>query len=132
MIRKFSFLLLVLTLQAIAAGSNNQPDGFREKLASMIKSGDVKGIAGDFDVMVDLAIPGNSATCSKAQATRILQSFFEQNTVKNFRIERNGTADDGSEYFAGTLDTSKKRFTLSVRYRARGDKNLIYQFRIVE
>ena len=123
--------ILVLTIlmifsYALVAG----PDETAGQVISAIQAGNSQDISKYFNSMVDLTVPGYDDTYSKAQAGQILKEFFTQNTVKAFKVTKQGTSPDGSQYTIGSLETSKKNYRVYFLIKTAAGQNLIQQFQV--
>ena len=107
------FNLMVLILPVfLLMGFNTVPgpDDTASQVAAALQAGNAADVAKNFNTMVDLTLPGFDDTYSKIQAGAILKDFFTQNPVKSFKITRQGSSPDGSQYTIGSLETGKKFF----------------------
>ena len=123
--------ILVLTILMIfsytlVAG----PEETAGQVISAIQAGNSQDISKYFNSMVDLTVPGYDDTYSKAQAGQILKEFFTQNTVKAFKVTKQGTSPDGSQYTIGSLETSKKNYRVYFLIKTVAGQNLIQQFQV--
>ena len=100
------------------------------QVISAIQAGNSQDISKYFNSMVDLTVPGYDDTYSKAQAGQILKEFFTQNTVKAFKVTKQGTSPDGSQYTIGSLETSKKNYRVYFLIKTVAGQNLIQQFQV--
>jgi len=73
-----------------------------DEVATAIKSGDVSNVAKYFNSTLDLTVPDNEGTYSKAQAAMILKEFFSKNPPNSFLLNHQGSSNDGSLYAIGT------------------------------
>ena len=78
-----------------------------EDIASAIRSANAPALAKYFNSSIDLSLPGNEITCSKAQAEQIVRDFFAKNPPKSFKINHQGASKDGSQFFIGTYVSAK-------------------------
>ena len=101
-------------------------------VANAIQSGNAAEVSKHFNTMVDLTLPGNDDSYSKAQAGQILKDFFSQNPVKAFKITKQGVSPDGSYYVIGSLETAKKTFRIYFIIKTSSGQNLIHQFQAQE
>lgn len=100
------------------------------KVSEALKKGDAAGVAVYFMPQVDLALPDNDKTYSKADAQKALATFFVQNTVKNFAVKHQGTSKLDDQYRIGVLNTGKGDFRVTFFMRKSGDVILIKQLKI--
>lgn len=108
------------------------PEETATQVASAIQAGNAAEISKYFNSMVDLTLPGYDDSYSKAQAGQIMKEFFSQNPVKSFKITRQGSSPDGSQYSIGSLDTGKKVFRVYFLIKSVNGQNLLQQLQVQE
>mgnify|MGYP002079185367 FL=1 len=108
------------------------PEETTTQVATAIQAGNAAEVARHFNAMIDLTLPGYDDTYSKAQASQILKDFFTQNPVKSFKITRQGSSPDGSQYAIGSLETGKKIFRVYFIIKTVGGQNLLQQLQVQE
>ena len=133
--KKNSFILILLMVQAFllmgflpAAG----PEETAVLVTSAIQAGNATEVSKYFNSMVDLTLPGYDDTYSKTQAGQIMKDFFSQNPVKVFKITRQGSSPDGSQYSIGSLDTGKKVFRVYFLIKSVNGQNFVHQLQVQE
>ncbi len=102
------------------------------QVAAALQAGNASEVAKNFNAMVDLTLPGYDETYSKTQAGQILKDFFTQNPVKSFKITRQGSSPDGSQYAIGTLEAGKKVFRVYFIIKSVNGQNLVHQLQVQE
>jgi hypothetical protein len=131
--KKRSFLLYILICQTLLLLGNRAvagPDETTALIAAAIRAGNAAEVSGHFNSMVDLTVPGYDDTYSKAQAGQILKEFFLQNPVKTFKITKQGSSPDGSQYAIGSLETTRKTYRIYFLIKTVGGQNLVQQFQV--
>jgi hypothetical protein len=108
------------------------PEETSAQVAAAIQAGNAAEVAKNFNAMVDLTLPGYDDTYSKTQAGQILKDFFTQNPVKSFKVTRQGSSPDGSQYTIGSLETGKKIFRVYFIIKAVNGQNLVQQLQVQE
>ena len=108
------------------------PEETSAQVAAAIQAGNAAEVAKNFNAMVDLTRPGYDDTYSKTQAGQILKDFFTQNPVKSFKVTRQGSSPDGSQYTIGSLETGKKIFRVYFIIKAVNGQNLVQQLQVQE
>ena len=108
------------------------PEETATQVASAIQAGSATEVAKYFNAMIDLTLPGYDDTYSKTQAGQIMKEFFSQNPVKSFKITRQGSSPDGSQYSIGSLDTGKKVFRVYFLIKSVNGQNLVHQLQVQE
>jgi len=108
------------------------PEETATQVASAIQAGNAVEISKYFNSMIDLTLPGYDDSYSKTQAGQIMKEFFSQNPVKSFKITRQGSSPDGSQYSIGSLDTGKKVFRVYFLIKSVNGQNLVHQLQVQE
>lgn len=93
-----------------------------------LKTGNAHETANYFDNTVEITLPGKSVSGNKQQAESMLQDFFKDNPVKDFRIihqSKNGS----SEYCIGTLTTASGVFRTTIYTKEKSGDALIQELR---
>lgn len=103
-----------------------------KQIISAISGGNAQELSKYFNSMVDCGITGVEDTYSKAQASRIIQAFFDKYPVKSIKISKKGTSADASQYSIGELDAGGKVFRLYYLLKKSAGTYLIQQFQIQE
>lgn len=80
-----------------------------EEVIEAVSNGNSRELARHFGTNIDLAIPGNEGTFSKAQAELIMRNFFSENRPVSFTVNHQGASRDGSLYVIGTYETTRNR-----------------------
>jgi len=122
--------LLTFTLLLLLSLSGWAQADITPKVSEALKKGDAAGVAVYFMPQVDLALPENDKSLSKAEAQKALAGFFVQNTVKNFAVKHQGTSKLDDQYRIGVLNTGKGDFRVTFFMRKSGDVILIKQLKI--
>jgi hypothetical protein len=110
----------------------DQPEETNRKIISAVTAGNAGDLSTYFNTMVDCGIMGNEDTYSKAQATRIIQDFFDKYPVKSLKITKQGTSGDGSQFSIGDLDAGGKTFRLFYLLKKISGIYVIQQFQVQE
>ncbi len=133
LMRKYFFKIILVMFPVVfwtgfkaAAG----PEETASQVAAAIQAGNAADVAKYFNSMVDLTLPGYDESYSKTQAGQIMKEFFAQNPVKSFKITRQGSSPDGSQYSIGSLDTGKKIFRVYFLIKSVNGQNLIHQLQV--
>ena len=120
-------ILLLLGFTAVSG-----PEETATQVATAIQANNAAEVAKNFNAMVDLTLPGYDDTYSKTQAGQILKDFFAQNPVKSFKVTRQGSSPDGSQYTIGSLETGKKVFRVYFIIKTVNGQNLVQQLQVQE
>jgi hypothetical protein len=129
-LKLIAFVIPVFLCMGLTAFSG--PEETATQVAAAVQSGNAAEVTKYFNAMVDLTIPGYDDTYSKTQAGQILKDFFSQNPVKSFKITRQGTSPDGSQYTIGSLEAGKKVYRVYFIIKTVGSQNLVQQLQVQE
>jgi len=111
-IKRLSVLMLgfLLFISVPAIGQNTVND-VKEKAIAALKNGDVEQFTALFNNPIDVSLPYNDDSYSKAQAKVIVQKFLLQYKVKSFELKQTGTSSGGSIFVIGVYTaTNGKTF----------------------
>jgi antitoxin component YwqK of YwqJK toxin-antitoxin module len=97
-------------------------------IVSAIKSGNAAEVSKYFDNSVEITLPDKSNSYSKSQAQLVLQEFFKNNPVKDFKIIHQ-SENEGSEYCIGNLTTTNGVFRTTIFVKQKGQKDLVQELR---
>lgn len=117
----FSFVLVSFT-------NANAQNSDLDKVVKAIKSGSSSELTKYFDEYVQLTLPGQGDSYSKAQAEQIIKDFFQNNSVKDFELKHQGNAPSG-HYCVGTLQTSAGNYRTNVFMKTKGNKEVVKEIR---
>ena len=129
------FKLMALILPAVLCmgfTAFSGPEETATQVAAAIQAGNAADLAKNFNAMIDLTLPGYDDSYSKAQAGLILKDFFTQNPVKSFKVTRQGSSPDGSQYTIGSLETGKKVFRVYFIIKSVSGQFLVQQLQVQE
>ncbi|GAB1403012.1 hypothetical protein MASR1M74_01900 [Lentimicrobium sp.] len=99
------------------------------KIALAIRNANSKELSTYFNNTLDIALPGNEGTFSKAQAEMIMRDFFSKNPPVSFTINREGKSKDGSEFGIGTYKCARHEYRTSFLLKPVQGNLLIHQLR---
>ena len=121
----FTSLLLasVIALSSFAQRNNNI-----DAVIGALRSGNATELSNYFDENVELTLPDQSDSYSKAQAVLILKDFFNNNGVKSFDVKHKGD-NGGGQFCIGTLQTKSGNFRTTVFMKVKNNKDLVKEIR---
>lgn len=95
----FGFLIAIQAAQAQTDANN---------ISTLLKSGNVDQLSTYFNNSVDIILPDDEDTYSKATAVDKVKKFFSTHTPTAFAVKHQGKSEDGSasKYVIGTLTTA--------------------------
>jgi hypothetical protein len=121
----FASLLIPL---ALALTSFAQRSSNIDAVIGALRSGNASELATYFDENVELTLPDQSDSYSKAQAVLILKDFFNNNGVKTFDVKHKGD-NGGGQFCIGTLQTKSGNFRTTVFMKIKNSKELVKEIR---
>ena len=127
-IKKYLPLLLIFALFACPK-VYSQDDNKGEEIAKLIRKGDARELARNFNVSVQLTLPENEGRFSRTQAEMIIRDFFSKHPPKSFSINHQGASSDGSRYYIGVYKTTSVTFRSYFLLKQVSEKALIHQLR---
>jgi hypothetical protein len=130
------FKLLVITFSLLPVEKvfpvPDLPEDINKQVVAAILSGNAGELEKYFNSMIDLTVGKNEDTYSRNQAGRIIKDFFDHNPVKSFKVNKQGTSNDGSQYSVGELHSGDKVFRVFYLIKKTGNVYLIQQLQIQE
>ena len=121
-------LLSLLSFPLRAAG----PEETAKLVTAAIQNGNAGEVSKYFNAMVDLSVPGYDDTYSRTQAGQILKEFFSRYPIKSFKINKEGSSNDGSRYSIGELLTGQITYRVYFLIKPVGGQSLVQQLQIQE
>ncbi len=104
-----------------------------DAITQALNSGDVEVLATYFDESVEIAVLDEEDVYEKAEATKVLKTFFSKNKPAKFDQVHKGTSKgQDSVYCIGNLTTSAKSYRVYVFMRINGNKHFIQELRFDE
>ena len=121
----FTFFLLA---SVIALSSFAQRGSNIDAVIGALRSGNATELSNYFDENVELTLPDQSDSYSKAQAVLSLKDFFSNNGVKSFEVKHKGD-NGGGQFCIGTLQTKSGNFRTTVFMKVKNNKDLVKEIR---
>lgn len=122
--------IAVLIMLAFAFGSLDvSAQSLNNKIAVAIRTANSKELSVYFNNTLDIALPGNEGTFSKAQAEMVIRDFFIKNPPVSFTLNREGRSKDGSEFGIGTYKCGKHEYRTSFLLKPVQGTLLIHQLK---
>jgi Domain of unknown function (DUF4783) len=123
-----TFFTSLLLASMIALSSFAQRTNNIDAVIGALRSGNATELSGYFDENVELTLPDQSDSYSKAQAVLILKDFFSNNGVKSFEVKHKGD-NGGGQFCIGTLQTKSGNFRTTVFMKVKNNKDLVKEIR---
>lgn len=118
-------LFLIVPAMAISV------EGDLSSITKALNSGDATTLSKYFDSDVELSILDNEDFYSKAEASKIVTTFFNDNITKSFTRAHSGQSKGSdSQYVIGNLSTSVGTYRVYIYLKISGSKALIQELRI--
>jgi len=120
----FKYLLMasVIMLSSFTKQSNI------DAVIMALRSGSANDLSTYLDDKVELTMPDQSDSYSKAQAVLILKDFFSSNDVKSFEVKHKGDGG-GGQFCVGTLQTRSGNFRTTVFMKVKNNKEVVKEIR---
>lgn len=139
----FSIILLIFICGSLSANQNyfnnvkdssllNISDDVTNQIAAAISAGDSKKLASFFNSSIDLTVPSGEGTYSKSQAEMIVRNFFSQSPPLSFKINQQGSSNEGTQFAIGTLVTKSTKFRTYILLKKTNGLMLIHQLQFEE
>ncbi|RYY40175.1 MAG: DUF4783 domain-containing protein [Chitinophagaceae bacterium] len=93
-----------------------------------LRSGNATELARYIDDNVEIALPEKADRYSRAQATMVLQDFFNTKGVRSFELKHKGD-NGGNQFCIGTLQTRSGAYRTTVYLSSRNGKQLVREIR---
>lgn len=100
--------------------SNIEQNDVISAITAALNTGNHEELAKYFNISIDLIVPGNEGTFSKAQAKQIIKDFFNNNPVESYVMTQTGSGLGNSIFVIGIL-TLKNQMQYRVYYLLRKD-----------
>ncbi len=121
----------ILFLLATTSMLWGQPD-FSAVIAA-IKTGNTAEISNYMDMSVEVTVGDEDGTYSKADAIKVVQTFFGANAPSNCSMVHSGAARDGASYYCiGNLSAGGSKYRVYIFFKKVGDNYLIQEMRFEE
>ena len=117
--------LLVVSLIALTSFAQK---GNIDAVIGALRSGDATELSNYFEESVELTLPAQSDSYSKAQAVLILKDFFNNNGVKSFDVKHKGDGG-GGQFCVGTLQTRSGNFRTTVFMKVKNSREVVKEIR---
>lgn len=127
-IKRLPVLLLgfLLFISFPAVGQNTVND-VKEKAIEALKNGNAEQFTALFNNPIDVSLPYNDDSYSKAQAKVIVQKFLLQYKVKSFELKQTGTSSGGSVFVIGVYTaTNGKTFRVYLLIKMQAQRAYIH------
>lgn len=112
--RALVFIVLLTGLANIPVFAQEDPT---DRIASAIRGGDARSLAGFFNETIDLGLPDNDNSYSSSQGEMIMRDFFKKYPPASFEVIQKGTTDPESRYAIGTYKTATDEFRVYINLR---------------
>ena len=105
----------------------------QQQAISAIKKGDAKALQHLFTDDVDITINDQGDLVSKADATKLMESFFAANKVVSYSVSHTGKSPDNKSFFSiGTIKTANKSIRAYIKYSMVNGAEVVRELRFNE
>ncbi|MBS1502233.1 MAG: DUF4783 domain-containing protein [Bacteroidetes bacterium] len=110
-----SFYLLLLLIPAVLASAASDDI---DKIADLIKQGNIHELAKSFSATVDLTIMGEENSYPAARAEQLLDDFFKKNRPQSVSILHRITSSASYHYGVLILNTTGEKYRVAFNLRS--------------
>jgi len=128
----YPFLTVLILFLFASPSFADGPEETARLVTAAIQTGNAGELSKYLNTMVDLSVPGYDDTYSRNQASQILREFFSRYPVKSFKINKEGSSNDGSRYSIGELQTGQTNYRVYFLIKPVAGQNLVQQLQIQE
>ena len=118
--------MLVATIVTLTSFS--QKGASIDAVIGALRSGNATELSNYFGENVELTLPAQADSYSKAQAVLILKDFFNNNGVKDFEVKHKGD-QAGGQFCIGTLQTKAGSFRTTVFMKNKNNREIVKEIR---
>lgn len=98
-------------------------------IGKYIVKGDAECLSAWFDDNLEISVSSRESNASRAQAKRIIKTFFERHTPQSFTITH-AAQKANMKYALGTLDAGGETFSVTIFVSEKGNSYKIQQLKI--
>jgi hypothetical protein len=102
-------------------------DDVVNNVVAALSAGDANRLASYFNSTIDLTVPSGDGSYSKSQAEMMVKNFFTQNTPVSFRVNQQGSSNEGSLFCIGTLTTKTATYRTYFLVKKVNGVSLVHQ-----
>ncbi|MCB0494826.1 MAG: DUF4783 domain-containing protein [Cyclobacteriaceae bacterium] len=132
MILKKSILLPIVVALVFFATFSKAQNPTVEKVRLVLEVGNAHELIQFVYDKVDLNIDGEAGTYSNSQAEGVLKNFFKVNPPKTFRVNHEGTSQNGLVYAIGEYKTNESSYRVWIRLKKVNDQFMIHEMSFVK
>lgn len=103
-----------------------------DDINAAIRSGDAGKLADYFNSSLDLTLPDQDQSLSKAHATQVMKKFFSDHPPKSYTVNHSGSSREATKYSIGTYISGTKLFKTYVLLKKTGGEYRIVQLQFEE
>jgi hypothetical protein len=123
--------LLFLMFFVPASLMANQGNPGLETISNALNTGDVETLSKYFADNVEISIQDKEQVYSKAKATEVIRSFFDNNKPKGFSQVHRGTSRENSDqYCIGNLSATSGNYRVYLYLKVNGNNLSIAEMRL--
>lgn len=125
------FLLLVACFVSLTFSVTAQ-NATVEEVKLVLEVGSASELSTFLNDKVDLNIDGKEGTYSHSQAEGVLKNYFKENPPASFKINHEGSSENGLIYAIGEYKTVDTSFRVWIRLKMVNDKFKIHEMSFVK
>ncbi len=122
------FTFFLVTSAILLSSFMQQMQSGIDEVIGALRSGNSTELSKYFDESIELTLPDQSDSYSRAQAQLIVKDFFKNNGVKGFELKHKGGTPD-NQYCIGTLQTNAGSFRTHVMMKSKSGKEVVKEIR---
>lgn len=103
-----------------------------KEIGSIIQKGDAALLSDYFDESIELTILDEDDTYSKDQAEAVIAQFFDDISVKSFKLIHEGASNGGLKFGIAEMTTSEASMRVYVCLKEEGGKVIVPELRFEE
>lgn len=123
--RKMIIITILALLTIAMPAKANLPAG----IANAFKAGSAEKISNYLETTLEMSISGKRSMYSKAQATQVLESFFQANKPTSL-VEKHNGGRGNSQFSVFTFSAGGANYRATIFYKGSGDTVRISQITI--
>lgn len=121
-------LILLASVSLLVMASAFKPMTGLDDVIKALKNGSAQELSKYIDDNIEISLPDNSNSYSRAQALMVLKDFFTTNGVKGFEVQFKGE-NSGNQYCVGKLVTGSGSYRTTVFMKAKDGVQLVKEIR---
>ena len=101
-----------------------------DRIAALIRQGNIHEIARSFADNIEVTIPGDENVYSKAQAELIIDKFFSENKPRTVKMLHKVNSNPNYQFGVLIMNTDKGVYRIAYTLKGSGGNLVLIEFRI--